>query len=146
MAAAVARHAGARYVVVTDDNEYRLNLARNMGATVALNGIRERVRGNDVGILEGIYVIGFSYPVVPQGQGSNPHSDLSRAYPRRSRPRAEGVRCGKSPVLGRNADRGGASQLWSCTRRLKGLKIYWHPPSNWVSWPLIFRTSYTHGT
>jgi threonine 3-dehydrogenase len=37
MAAAVARHAGARFVVVTDVNEYRLDLARKMGATVALN-------------------------------------------------------------------------------------------------------------
>ncbi len=37
MAAAVARHAGARFVVVTDINEYRLELARKMGATVALN-------------------------------------------------------------------------------------------------------------
>ena len=37
MAAAVARHAGARFVVVTDINEYRLDLARKMGATVALN-------------------------------------------------------------------------------------------------------------
>ena len=37
MAAAVARHAGARFVVVTDVNEYRLDLARRMGATVALN-------------------------------------------------------------------------------------------------------------
>ena len=37
MAAAVARHAGARFVVVTDRNEYRLELARKMGATVALN-------------------------------------------------------------------------------------------------------------
>jgi len=37
MAAAVARHAGARFVVVTDVNEYRLALARKMGATVALN-------------------------------------------------------------------------------------------------------------
>ena len=40
MAAAVARHAGARFVVVTDVNEYRLELARKLGATVALN-IRE---------------------------------------------------------------------------------------------------------
>ena len=40
MAAAVARHAGARFVVVTDVNEYRLDLARKMGATVALN-VRE---------------------------------------------------------------------------------------------------------
>lgn len=37
MAAAVVKHAGARYVVITDVNEYRLNLAREMGVTVALN-------------------------------------------------------------------------------------------------------------
>lgn len=37
MAAAVAKHAGARFVVVTDVNEYRLGLARKMGATLALN-------------------------------------------------------------------------------------------------------------
>jgi threonine 3-dehydrogenase len=37
MAAAVVRHAGARFVVVTDLNDYRLELARRMGATVTLN-------------------------------------------------------------------------------------------------------------
>ncbi|WJG09521.1 L-threonine 3-dehydrogenase [Aliiglaciecola sp. LCG003] len=37
MAAAVAKHAGARYVVITDVNEYRLDLARKMGATQAVN-------------------------------------------------------------------------------------------------------------
>lgn len=37
MAAAVARHAGARYIVVTDVNPYRLELAHKLGATVALN-------------------------------------------------------------------------------------------------------------
>jgi len=37
MATAVARHAGARFVVVTDVNDFRLDLARQMGATVALN-------------------------------------------------------------------------------------------------------------
>jgi threonine 3-dehydrogenase len=37
MATAVARHAGARFVVVSDMNDYRLDLARQMGATVALN-------------------------------------------------------------------------------------------------------------
>jgi threonine 3-dehydrogenase len=37
MAAAVARHAGARNVVVTDVNPYRLDLARKLGATVALD-------------------------------------------------------------------------------------------------------------
>jgi threonine 3-dehydrogenase len=37
MATAVAKHAGARYVVTTDINLYRLKLAEKMGATVALN-------------------------------------------------------------------------------------------------------------
>lgn len=37
MAAAIAVHAGARYVVVTDVNEWRLELATKMGATRAVN-------------------------------------------------------------------------------------------------------------
>ena len=37
MAAAVVRHAGARYVVITDVNEYRLDLARKVGVNLALN-------------------------------------------------------------------------------------------------------------
>ena len=37
MAAAIVRHAGARYVVITDPNEYRLELARKMGVTLAVN-------------------------------------------------------------------------------------------------------------
>ena len=37
MGAAIARHAGARYVVITDVNEYRLELARRMKVDVALN-------------------------------------------------------------------------------------------------------------
>jgi threonine 3-dehydrogenase len=37
MAAAVAQHAGARYVVITDVNPYRLGLARTMGVTRAVD-------------------------------------------------------------------------------------------------------------
>lgn len=37
MAVAVAKHAGARHVVITDINDYRLSLAREMGATQAIN-------------------------------------------------------------------------------------------------------------
>ena len=37
MAIPVVRHAGARHVVVTDMNPYRLELARKMGATLAIN-------------------------------------------------------------------------------------------------------------
>ena len=40
MAAAVVRHAGARHVVITDVNPYRLELARTMGVTIALD-VRE---------------------------------------------------------------------------------------------------------
>jgi len=41
MAVAIARHVGARHVVITDVNDYRLELARRMGATRALNVTRE---------------------------------------------------------------------------------------------------------
>jgi threonine 3-dehydrogenase len=37
MAVAIARYAGARHVVITDVNDYRLGLAREMGASRALN-------------------------------------------------------------------------------------------------------------
>ena len=37
MAVAVARHAGARRIVITDVNPYRLKLAKEMGADVALD-------------------------------------------------------------------------------------------------------------
>jgi threonine 3-dehydrogenase len=37
MAAAIARHAGARHVVITDVNPFRLELARKMGATLAVD-------------------------------------------------------------------------------------------------------------
>lgn len=37
MAVAIARHVGARHVVVTDVNEYRLSLAKQMGASLTVN-------------------------------------------------------------------------------------------------------------
>src|SRR5712691_8334067 len=43
MAAAVVRHAGARHVVITDVNPYRLELARKMGATLALDVRAEKI-------------------------------------------------------------------------------------------------------
>jgi len=43
MAAAVVRHAGARYVVITDVNEYRLDLARKVGVDLALNVARTSI-------------------------------------------------------------------------------------------------------
>lgn len=43
MAVAIAKHAGARYVVITDVNPYRLELARKMGATLALDVRTEKL-------------------------------------------------------------------------------------------------------
>ena len=44
MAAAVCRHVGARHVVITDVNDYRLDLARKMGVTRAVRADREDLR------------------------------------------------------------------------------------------------------
>ncbi len=43
MACAIARYAGARHIVITDVNDYRLDLARKLGASVALNVTRESI-------------------------------------------------------------------------------------------------------
>src|SRR5258706_7754497 len=58
MATAVVRHAGARHVVVTDLNPYRLALARRMGATLAVDP-RERDLADvqrELGMTEGFDV------------------------------------------------------------------------------------------
>lgn len=58
MAVAIVRHIGARHVVITDVNEYRLELARKMGATRAVNvkyqTIPEVIK--ELGMLEGFDV------------------------------------------------------------------------------------------
>jgi len=58
MAAAIARYAGARHVVVTDINDYRLGLATDMGATRALNVTRESIDDTmqELGMEEGFDV------------------------------------------------------------------------------------------
>jgi len=58
MAVAIARYAGARHVVITDINDYRLDLARKMGATRALNVTRESLDDtmDDLGMEEGFDV------------------------------------------------------------------------------------------
>src|SRR6266404_1380540 len=43
MAVPIAKHAGARHVVITDINPYRLDLAKKMGATVALDVRTEKL-------------------------------------------------------------------------------------------------------
>jgi threonine 3-dehydrogenase len=43
MAAAICRFAGARYIVVTDLNEYRLTIAQKMGASRVINPSKEKI-------------------------------------------------------------------------------------------------------
>ncbi len=58
MAAAICKHVGARHVVITDVNDYRLELARQMGATRAVNVINTTLADTmeDLGMVEGFDV------------------------------------------------------------------------------------------
>lgn len=70
MTVAVARHAGARHIVITDVNDYRLEMAKKMGASLAINttktnlteamatlGMRE---GFDVGLEVSGHTVAFN--------------------------------------------------------------------------------------
>jgi threonine 3-dehydrogenase len=58
MAAAICKHAGARYVVITDINPYRLELAQKVGVTRAVNVSKEKLSDvvDDLGMMEGFDV------------------------------------------------------------------------------------------
>lgn len=68
MAAAIARKAGARHVVITDINDYRLELARKLGATctvnVAKNSLSETMQ--QLGIENG-FTVGMEMSGHPNG-------------------------------------------------------------------------------
>lgn len=74
MAVAIARYAGARHVVITDINDYRLELASKLGATRALNVTRDSLDDamRELGMTEG-FDIGME-------MSGNPHAftDLLR--------------------------------------------------------------------
>jgi len=55
MAAAVARHAGARHIVITDVNPYRLELAKKFGVTMAVNTAEKSIPDaiKELGMKEG---------------------------------------------------------------------------------------------
>jgi threonine 3-dehydrogenase len=66
MAAAIAKHVGARYVVITDVNPYRLALAEKMGVTRAVNVATEDLKQvmADLGMTEG-FDVGMEMSGVP---------------------------------------------------------------------------------
>lgn len=66
MAAAVAKHVGARHVVITDINPYRLELAEKMGATRAVNVAEQKLEDvmSELGMTEG-FDVGLEMSGVP---------------------------------------------------------------------------------
>ena len=66
MAAAICRHVGARHIVITDVNDYRLDLARKMGASRAVNVAKDKLKDvmNDLGMVEG-FDVGLEMSGVP---------------------------------------------------------------------------------
>lgn len=71
MAVAIARRVGARNVVITDVNDFRLDLAKKMGATRAVNVTRESLRDTmaDLDMHEG-FDVGLEMSGVPQAFGN----------------------------------------------------------------------------
>ena len=71
MATAVAKHVGARHVVITDVNKYRLELARTMGATKAVNVLDTELSEVmiDLGMTEG-FDVGMEMSGVPSAFNS----------------------------------------------------------------------------
>jgi threonine 3-dehydrogenase len=71
MATAIARHAGARNIVITDINDYRLDLAKKMGATRAVNVTRYSIKDvmHELGMLEG-FGVGLEMSGNPQAFNS----------------------------------------------------------------------------
>ena len=68
MSAAIARHVGARHIVISDINDYRLRLAEQMGATHAINPSNTDIKAvmADLGMTEG-FDIGLE-------MSGNPHA------------------------------------------------------------------------
>lgn len=68
MSAAIAKHAGARNVVITDVNEYRLNLAKKLGAITCVNIGKESLKDKmkALGIDYG-FTVGLEMSGNPQG-------------------------------------------------------------------------------
>ena len=66
MAVAIARHVGARHVVVTDVNDYRLGLALKMGATRSVNVTKQSLKEvmAELGMVEG-FDVGMEMSGVP---------------------------------------------------------------------------------
>ncbi len=76
MCVAVARFAGARYVVATETNEYRAELAKKMGATRVVNPLKE----NLTDVMNGLGMIGFDIGLECSGSSAAFNQLLEHMY------------------------------------------------------------------
>jgi len=64
IAAGICKHVGARHIVITDVNDYRLNLAKEMGATRTVNVTHESLAD----VVQEIHIDGFDIGMEMSGQ------------------------------------------------------------------------------
>lgn len=76
MSTAIARHVGARNIVITDINDYRLELAKRMGATRAINVNRTSIEE----CRKELEMVGFDIGLEMSGNGSAFESMLENMY------------------------------------------------------------------
>ncbi len=74
IAAGICRHVGARHVVISDVNDYRLQLARNMGASHTINVKHESIDG----AVKGLGIDGFDIGLEMSGN-ANAFNDMLHA-------------------------------------------------------------------
>jgi threonine 3-dehydrogenase len=76
MSVAIARHVGARNVVISDVNDYRLALAARMGATRTVNVTRETIAG----AMDELGMVGFDVGLEMSGSGDAFETMLESMY------------------------------------------------------------------
>ena len=76
IAAGICRHVGARHVVITDVNDYRLGLAKNMGASRTINVRNESIAG----IVKELKIDGFDIGLEMSGNATAFNDLLHHMY------------------------------------------------------------------
>ncbi len=76
IAAGICRHIGARHVVITDVNDYRLGLAKNMGASRTVNVTRESIHD----VVKELHIDGFDIGLEMSGNPKAFNDLLNNMY------------------------------------------------------------------
>ncbi len=76
MAVAICRFAGARHIVVSDISDYRLNIAKKMGATRVLNPMKEKISD----IVKELDMVGFDIGLEMSGAPSAFNEMIENMY------------------------------------------------------------------